>query len=106
MVVNSTVGLKTVERNMNSLMTPAQKKLFAMTILQHENECWIWQGQISNSGYGRLQQRQNDSTVKMVSAHSASYQAFLGAIPAGYLVKQRCGNRLCINPDHLELMQL
>jgi hypothetical protein len=91
---------------MKQLMTPAQKKLFEMTSLQHDNGCWIWQGQVSNSGYGRLQQMLADRRVKMVSAQSASYLAFIGEVPAGHLVKQRCGNRLCINPDHLELIQL
>lgn len=89
-----------------SAMTPRQKKLFEMSKQLDDSSCWVWQGQISNSGYGRLQQAQQDKSVKMVSAQSASYQAFLGPIPHGYLVKQRCGNRLCINPEHLELMKV
>jgi hypothetical protein len=87
-------------------MTVMQKQLFDMTKLLDDSACWIWQGQVSNSGYGRLKQVQDDKTVKMVSAHSASYRAFIDPIPEGCLVKQHCGNRLCINPDHLELMQV
>jgi hypothetical protein len=89
-----------------SAMTSQQKKLFEMSQQHDDSDCWLWQGQISNSGYGRLQQAQQDNSVKMVSAQSASYLAFLGAVPDGYLVKQSCGNRLCINPEHLELMKV
>jgi len=87
-------------------MTSQQKQLFDKVIVLDDSACWVWQGQISNSGYGRLNLPQQDSSVKMVSAQSASYLAFLGTIPDGYLVKQRCGNRLCINPEHLELIEV
>ena len=87
-------------------MTTQQKQLFDKVIVLDDSACWVWQGQVSNSGYGRLKQVQDDNTVKMVSAQSASYRAFIGSVPDGCLVKQRCGNRLCINPDHLELMQV
>jgi len=42
----------------------------------------------------------------MLSAQAASYQAFTSSIPEGHLVKQSCGNRLCINPEHLELIKI
>jgi len=91
---------------MKSTMTSQQNKLFEMSQQLDDSACWLWQGQISNSGYGRLNLALEDSSVKMVSAQSASYLAFLGAIPDGYLVKQSCGNRLCINPEHLELIEV
>ena len=85
-------------------MTPQQQKLHAMTKQTDDSGCWIWQGQISNSGYGRVMETQPDRSTKMVSAQTASYHAFIGSVPEGHLVKQRCGQRLCINPDHLELL--
>jgi len=48
--------------------------------------------------------RLDDGNALMESAHRASYQAFIGPIPPRGQVTQTCGNRLCINPDHLELM--
>jgi hypothetical protein len=91
---------------MRQEMTVKQKSLFDMTQPLDDSGCWIWQGQISNSGYGRTMVRDTDNTVKMISAQSASYQQFIAEVPAGYLVKQSCGNRLCINPQHLELMKV
>ena len=43
--------------------------------------CWLWRGQISNSGYGRLMIRQASGN-KIESAHRASYAAFV-APPSG-----------------------
>jgi hypothetical protein len=85
-------------------MTPKQQSLRNMTYLDNDSGCWLWKGQISNSGYGRVMELQDDRRTKMVSAQSASYRAFVGPVPEGHLVKQSCGNRLCINPEHLELM--
>jgi hypothetical protein len=41
---------------------------------------------------------------KMESAHRASYAAFVAPIPDGAIIRQSCGNRLCINPEHLEIV--
>ncbi len=87
-------------------MTLQQKQLFDTVKVFDDSGCWIWQGQISNSGYGRIKQMQADKTLQMFSAQSASYRAFINPIPDGCLVKQHCGNRLCINPAHLELLEV
>ncbi len=85
-------------------MTPQQQKLHDMTKQLDDSDCWIWQGQVSNSGYGRVMEVQANRGTKMVSAQTASYHAFVGIVPEGHLVKQSCGQRLCINPKHLELI--
>lgn len=85
-------------------MSPKQQRLVDRTYRQDDSGCWIWNGQISNSGYGRLMELQHDRSTRMVSAQTASFHAFIGAVPDGHLVKQNCGNRLCINPEHLELL--
>ena len=47
--------------------------------------------------------RDADGVNRVKSAEFASYEAFVGPVPAGMLVRQTCSNRLCINPDHLEI---
>lgn len=40
-----------------------------------------------------------------VPAHRYAYESIVGPIPNGMVldhVKQRCGNRACVNPAHLE----
>ena len=47
-------------------MTSRQQKLHDMSYQQDDSECWIWKGQISNSGYGRIMEVQDDRRTKMV----------------------------------------
>jgi len=73
------------------------------SVAQHpDSGCWLWRGQISNTGYGRIM-LSGPQGRSMESAHRASYAAFVGPIPVGTLVRQTCGNRLCVNPEHLEV---
>jgi len=78
-------------------------RLLGSIVKEASSGCWLWRGQISNSGYGRMMVRQ-ESGNRLESAHRASYAAFVAPIPDGAIVRQRCGNRLCVNPQHLELV--
>ena len=91
---------------MKQEMTVKQKRLFEMTRLLDDSGCWLWQGQVSNSGYGRTKIILSEYELMTVSAQTASYLQFIAEVPDGFLVKQRCGNRLCINPQHLELIKV
>lgn len=84
-----------------------QEQLRARSTENADSGCWEWQGQVSNSGRGRVKILDEvTGNSRTVSAEDASYIAFMGGIPDGSLVRQRCGNRLCINPEHLELFVL
>lgn len=80
-----------------------RQKIIQQSSKQADSDCVIWQGQISNAGYGQVMLR-HDGYNKMHSAHRASYQLFTGEIPKGKVVVQACKNRLCVNPEHLILL--
>ncbi len=80
----------------------AREHIFSSVTRDAATDCWIWARQISNSGYGRITLGGKGGTFTE-SAHRASYFAFIGAIPADGIIRQTCGDRLCVNPDHLEL---
>ena len=84
-------------------LTRVQQRLLVYTTKNPDNGCWEWNGQIANSGYGRIKVKDHHGELRMQSAQHASYEAFIGPLPDGLLVKQACNNRLCINPEHLEL---
>ncbi len=80
------------------------QQLIQNNIVQDEtSECWLWTGQISNSGYGRMMIKNDNNQTQMESAQQISYRAYIGEITTGMLSRQTCHNRLCVNPAHLEL---
>lgn len=58
--------------------------------------CWIWDGPLSDQGYGQLW-----VGGELIGAHVASFLAFVGEVPAGREVDHRCRMRACVNPSHL-----
>lgn len=61
--------------------------------------CWIWTAAVDR-GYGKF--RWHGS---MSAAHRVAYEVLVGPIPDGFTldhVAERCGSKLCVNPDHLE----
>jgi hypothetical protein len=61
------------------------------------NDCWIWKGKRLKLGYGQLRRGGRE-----ILAHRYAYQITHGAIPEGLQIDHLCGNRLCVNPAHLE----
>ncbi len=72
---------------------------FLRKIQPIESGCWLWQGALNGSGYGRL-----GVDYHLVRAHRFSYEHFIGLIPSGMEPDHLCRNRACVNPDHLELV--
>ncbi|AXF41482.1 hypothetical protein SHAb15599_00126 [Acinetobacter phage SH-Ab 15599] len=62
------------------------------------NGCWIWNKSFSSNGYGQL-------TVdkRYWLAHRYSYTMSKGEIPADNVVRHKCHNKKCCNPEHLEV---
>lgn len=57
--------------------------------------CWIWRGNRTVSGYGRL------GKSPRVLMHRFSYEHYVGPIPEGMDILHHCDVRPCVNPKHL-----
>lgn len=64
--------------------------------------CWAWSGSKDGKGYGILSSRHGNSRSPE-KAHRVSYEKENGEIPDGMVVRHKCDNPECTNPDHLEV---
>lgn len=64
-----------------------------------EGSCLIWQGSTSKEGYAWL-------TFENVAqlGHRLVWEAAHGPIPSGMVIDHRCGNRACLELDHLQVV--
>lgn len=62
--------------------------------------CWEWAGSINGQGYGQISIKHLG--IMPGRAHRISYEVFVGPIPGGMVIRHKCDNPPCVNPDHLE----
>jgi len=71
--------------------------------IDQESLCWNWQGQTSGTGrgggYGRISVHGHTSAT-----HRVMWSLIHGYLPAKKQIDHTCRNRLCCNPQHLEMV--
>lgn len=65
--------------------------------------CREWRGRVINSGYGRLTWKRDGLPIER-GAHRIAYILAVGEIPDGMQIDHLCRNRICVNPEHLEVV--
>lgn len=63
-------------------------------------DCNLWAGAVYPNGYGAIS---TGGRGKVIRAHRAAYELYVGPIPAGMCVLHRCDVPACVNPLHLFL---
>ena len=61
-------------------------------------DCWDWKGSVI-SGYGAYR-----INYRYHRAHRVVWEALVGPIPEDMVIDHLCRNKLCVNPDHLEVV--
>lgn len=65
--------------------------------------CHLWQGSHSGTGRGGGYPRMSLSG-QTVAVHIVSYVNKNGYVPGKKQIDHLCNNRMCVNPDHLEMV--
>lgn len=87
----------TKERHCGANWTLDERLIFRGWSVTSEG-CWEFSGSRNAHGYGTMGVRQ-----KTYLTHRLAYEAWVGPIPDGLIVRHKCDNPPCINPEHLEL---
>lgn len=69
----------------------------------YKTPCHIWQGSNSGSGRGGGYPRMS-LDGQTVAVHRVMYTNTNGYIPSKKQIDHKCRHRMCVNPDHLEMV--
>jgi hypothetical protein len=87
---------------MKKKYTPELEKRFWAKVRvpegEPENACWLWRGGKNTKGYGKLKIAGNVTDL----AHRVAYELRKAPLGKGRVVRQICGEKLCVNPAHLK----
>lgn len=65
-------------------------------------ECWLWTGPLNKDGYGQF----GLVNGRMLRANRYAYELTNGLIPDGLVTDHLCRVRHCVNPSHMELVDM
>lgn len=86
-------------------ITPNQEKNFHKKYnKKNKDDCWEWLAQRNERGYGKFRIGSSINGTRTISgAHRVSYFLENGPFDYSLLVRHKCDNPCCVNPNHLEI---
>ncbi len=86
----------------NSEATYLKGQIASRYEVDAETGCWNWTGRRASKGHGLV----NGANSHPMYAHKAAFIASGRKLPSrGYGLRHKCGNKLCVNPDHITLRE-
>lgn len=82
-------------------MTEEEVARFKGKAVESSTGCWLWRGPLDRDGYGSFYFRKRNRR-----AHRVGYFLLNGPIPEGLVINHTCRNRHCVNPQHLEAVDV
>ena len=79
-----------------------ERKFWKKVNRQGLHECWLWDGRMAANGTGVMDILRDGKKVT-IGVHIYVYDLMIDTVPDGSHVRHTCGNRCCVNPQHLTL---
>lgn len=80
--------------------TPWRVRFARIQVIGPPDECWPWPGYVGSDGRGQFR------IDRVVGAHIASHEFWIGPVPEGFdvdhVAARGCARGDCTNPAHLE----
>jgi hypothetical protein len=89
------------DETLQHIRTAEYRRRFYSKLLDDTNGCHVWTGAVSSNGRGMI-----GALRQTYSVHRIAWMIQHGRlIPDGLTVDHLCYNGLCVNPDHLEVVE-
>lgn len=90
-------------REKRSLWKTDEQRLLEKVYKNPVTGCWLWQASTDAMGYGQTCTRGASGAFRAKRAHVLAWEVWNGEKPPHALIRHKCDNKRCINPEHLEL---
>ena len=87
-------------------MLDIRSRIESKFIPEPNSGCFIWIGNLNDSGYPVLSMTIAPGVKRLRRAHRMYYELEKGPIPEGLQLDHLCRIRCCVNPEHLEPVTL
>lgn len=99
------MGPETTQSNRETV--PGLENRFTRKIRYTPDGCWKWAAARGIDGYGRIgNPGGRKATPRVARAHEYAYRQLIARYPKHLTLWPTCGDRLCVNPAHQELISV